>query len=92
MTTDFKQGSVVYSVKGRDKGVFYVCVSPVTDNYVFVSDGATHKLNKPKRKNIKHIKSAGASLDGIAAKLIENKKVFDSELKSGLRCFSQSHR
>ena len=50
MTTDFKQGSVVYSVKGRDKGVFYVCVSPVKDNYVFVSDGATHKLNKPKER------------------------------------------
>lgn len=83
---EIKQGSVVYSVQGRDKGNFYICVS-VADGgqFVWLSDGKNHKLAKPKKKNVKHLKHTGQTLDVIAAKLKENKKVFDSEINSSLR-------
>ena len=83
-----KKSAGVYYVKGRDTGVCYVCVAEADDGKsVYVSDGRTHKLSKPKKKNVKHLKHTGKSLDVIAAKLKENKKVFDSEINSSLRNF-----
>lgn len=87
MSEKIKQGAVVYSLKGRDAGAYYVCVAEADDKFVFVCDGKTHRLNRPKKKNIKHLKHTGKSLDVIAAKLKENKKVFDSEINSSLRNF-----
>ena len=64
MSLEIKQGAVVYSVKGRDTGVCYVCVAEADDGKsVYVSDGRTHKLSKPKKKNVKHLKHTGKSLD-----------------------------
>ena len=87
MSTEIKQGSVVYSVQGRDKGNYYVCVEVADKNFVYISDGKLHKLGKPKKKNIKHLKPTGHTLDVIARKLAEKTKVFDSELNSSLRNF-----
>lgn len=87
MSTEITQGSVVYSVKGRDKGSCYVCVAVVDESFVYISDGKLHKLSKPKKKNIKHLKPTGHTLDVIARKLKENSKIFDSELNSSLRNF-----
>jgi len=78
------QGSVVLSKQGRDKGNLYLCVS-VDGQFAYIADGKTHRLCKPKKKNIKHLKHTGLTLDVIAQKLKENKKVFDSEVNSSLR-------
>jgi ribosomal protein L14E/L6E/L27E len=87
LSTEITQGSVVYSVKGRDKGNCYVCVAVENESFVLISDGKLHKLGKPKKKNIKHLKPTGHTLDVIARKLKENSKIFDSELNSSLRNF-----
>ncbi len=90
MSLEIKQGAVVCSTQGRDAGVYYVCVSVEADGKIaYVSDGRMHKLAKPKKKNVKHLKHTGKSLEVIASKLRENKKVFDSEIKSSLRNFNK---
>lgn len=45
---------IVKSIKGRDRGHYYVAVG-VEKSYFNVADGKTKKLSHPKRKNIKHI-------------------------------------
>ncbi len=47
-------GKIVCSKAGRDKGYFMVVVN-VKDGFVFVCDGKERPLNRPKRKNIKHL-------------------------------------
>lgn len=47
-------GSVVKALAGREKDSFYVAVG-IHDGFVFIADGKERKLEKPKRKNIKHI-------------------------------------
>lgn len=42
------------SLAGHDMGRIYLTVS-VEDNSVFVCDGKKHRLNRPKRKNKKHV-------------------------------------
>ena len=82
-------GSVVYSKRGRDAGGYFAVVSVLDADFVFVADGQTHKLARPKKKNIKHLKNCGHVLEAIAEKLIAGKKVFDSEVRSALRSFNE---
>ncbi len=82
-------GSVVLSVRGRDKGNYFTVVALV-DDIVYIADGDKHKLSSPKKKNIKHVRGCGETLDGIADKFALNKKVFDSELRSALRRYGET--
>ena len=47
-------GRIVCSKAGRDKGYFMVIVESGKD-YVFVCDGKERPLERPKRKNVKHL-------------------------------------
>ena len=59
---ELKTGRVVYSKAGRDKGYFLV-ITKVCENYVLVADGKERPLERPKRKNTKHIGVTKAVLD-----------------------------
>ncbi len=84
-------GSVVLSTQGRDKGMYFVVVA-TDDKAVYLADGGMRRLASPKRKNPKHLSDSGVKLDAIATKLTDGKKVFDSEVKSALRQFSQNQQ
>ena len=88
MIDDVRIGSVVLSTQGRDKGMYFVVVAKGKDLY-YLADGGMRKLKSPKKKNVKHVSNSGVVLEGIATKLAEGKKVFDSEVKSALRQFNQ---
>ena len=47
-------GQIVCSKSGRDKGYFLVVVGEA-DGFVLVCDGKERPLERPKRKNIKHL-------------------------------------
>ena len=83
-------GSVVYSKAGRDKGNCYLVIAVVSNNYFLVADGKARILSKPKLKNIRHIKTKGVVLDVIKEKILDNKQVFDSEIKSALRAYIEN--
>jgi len=48
-------GSVVYSTAGRDKHRFYAVVQ-LERGAALIADGKARKLEKPKRKNILHLR------------------------------------
>lgn len=52
---DIVTGRVVKSTAGRDKGKFFVIVSTIDDNHVFIADGHLRKIEKPKKKKLKHL-------------------------------------
>lgn len=64
-------GSVVKSLAGRDQGGYYVAIE-AEDRFVFIADGRERRLEKPKRKNVKHISPVGKEID-IAG--LTNKKL-----------------
>ena len=55
-------GSVVKALAGREKNSFYVAVG-IHDGFVFIADGKERKIQKPKRKNIKHISPTNTVFD-----------------------------
>ena len=87
---EIKVGSVVFSKAGRDAGSFYVVTEIVDENYVKISDGDLRRVDTPKLKKIKHLKTEGVVLEQLAEKFEEGKKVFDAEIKSALRAYNGS--
>lgn len=49
-----KRGQIVFSKAGRDKGKAMV-VLKIQNEYIFVTDGKEHPIERPKRKNPKHL-------------------------------------
>jgi hypothetical protein len=49
-------GRMVYAKAGRDKGKYFLITNIVDDKYVYISDGESRTVEKPKKKKIVHIK------------------------------------
>lgn len=63
---EYRIGQVVRSKAGRDNGKAFIVVR-IEDNYVYVADGATRKLECPKKKKLKHIQGSYNASEEIAA-------------------------
>ena len=81
-------GSIVYSKAGRDCGKCYIIVGFDEKGFAFVANGEEKTVAAPKRKNVKHLESAGDVNQVIGDKFLSGKQVFDSEIKSALRAYS----
>ncbi len=65
-------GNIVKSMCGHDKGSFYIVVKSEA-GFVYIVDGRTRKLEKPKRKNANHIATTKKFVD--VEKLDTDKKI-----------------
>ena len=83
-------GAVVLSKLGRDKGNYFICVKVLSETEVLIADGRLHKLNKPKKKNVKHVKMNGVTAETIREKLLDGRKIFDSEMQKFLKPFNEA--
>lgn len=81
-------GSIVFSKAGRDSGKFFIVTEIVDDSYVMIVDGDIRKLEKPKKKKIKHLKSMGEKSEKIREKLLDNKIIYDAEIYSVIRKYN----
>ena len=66
-------GMVVISAAGHDNGQWFV-VTDADGRYAYLADGKERKLAAPKKKNLKHIRSTGHTLnvDGVTDKWLRN--------------------
>ena len=85
---DICPGNIVYSKAGRDKGNYFVVMS-VDGEYVNICDGKGRKVDKPKRKKIKHLKCGVGFSEFVANKLASNEKVTNTELRRELLVYNQ---
>lgn len=51
---NYEAGQIVKSLAGRDKDIFYMVVR-AEGNFIWVVDGKHHRLEDPKKKNIRHV-------------------------------------
>ena len=82
-------GRVVLSKQGHDKGRWFVVAGILDEKHVLIADGQTRKLEKPKKKQCKHLRAKPMQLHEIAAKLLEGKAVLDSEIRKALKAFAE---
>ena len=74
-----KLGSVVKAQAGRDSGGFFAVVG-LEEEYCFIADGKSRKLERPKRKNIKHLSFTNS--------VIDLSEITDKKLRTALKQFS----
>jgi len=57
-----KRGTIVFSKCGHDKGLAMV-VLEVNNEYLYLADGKTRTLQKPKKKKAKHVQPTNHIVD-----------------------------
>ncbi|MGI6668521.1 MAG: RNA-binding protein [Acetivibrionales bacterium] len=77
-------GQVVVSRAGRDAGRRFVVVKVVDDFFVEIADGDLRKIEKPKRKKVKHLNITDERAFGIEEKLKSGAKITNAEIRKAL--------
>lgn len=80
------ESDIVVSLNGRDVGKYFFVLA-VDENYVVLADGKGRKVEKPKRKKLKHVKLAARSEGRINEKIRNKEKLTNSDLRRALAQF-----
>ena len=73
-------GQIVYSSAGRDSGQPYVVLS-IENDYVYLADGASRRIEKAKKKKLKHVLETEFINTSIKDKLENDIRVTNAELR-----------
>ena len=79
-------GSVVISKAGRDKGDNFIVLS-LNGEFAMLANGDLRKVDKPKKKKLKHLQKTNYVSDFIAEKMKNVGKVTNSEVRKALAEF-----
>ena len=80
----YSKGQVVFSKKGRDKSLPFIVVGTDGD-YLYLADGKTRLLKKPKKKKIIHVQICNDIIEEIKTKLENDIYLNDAELRKALK-------
>ncbi len=82
----FRTGDIVESISGRDRDGYYVVIYS-QNNLAGICDGKLHKIDKIKKKNLKHISPVGTVSQELKEKLENGRKVIDAEIRREIKNF-----
>ncbi len=77
------EGSIVRSIAGRDMGDLFIVISREA-NFVYLANGELRKVDRPKKKKLKHIQGTSHVSEFISNKLMTTGKVTNSEVRKAL--------
>ena len=78
----YSKGQIVFSKKGRDKGLAFI-VYDCDKDYVYLVNGKERRLEKPKKKKIIHIQPTNMLDEDIKDKL-EKGSILDAHIRKAL--------
>ena len=78
---EYTLGQVVQSTQGRDAGRV---VGIIDESYVLIADGALRKIDRPKKKKVKHLIPKQELISSLKEKLTCGQRVYDSEIRKAL--------
>lgn len=81
----FQLGELVISTAGRDRGKYYFVVKVLSDRYLELADGDKNRLEHPKSKNIKHIKTTEKVASEISIRLAKGMRVRNEDLTKAIK-------
>ncbi len=85
---DIRKSDIVCVRNGRHEGKYFFVVD-MEEDFAEIADGRIRRIEKPKRKKLKHIDFAGRSSNSAAEKLKSGDAVTNSELRKALAEFRQ---
>ncbi len=78
---ELSAGDIVYSLAGRDKDKIFIVLEVLDETMALVANGDLRKVQKPKKKKIKHLKKTNIKAWLIKNKLDQNLEVTNTDLK-----------
>lgn len=78
-------GKVVHSKSGRDKGKYFIIIGIIDDEYVYISDGDLRKIDRPKKKKIKHLSFTNVLAEDIRNAILSESKISNSKIRKFLQ-------
>ena len=81
------EGSIVRSIAGRDKGDLFIVLSREGD-FAYLANGELRKVDRPKKKKLKHLQGTNSVSEFIHGKLNTQGKVTNSEVRKALSEFN----
>lgn len=80
-------GRIVEVIRGRDRGLIGIVIGHVPDRYVLIADGHSRKAEKPKKKNILHIRPTPHEAAQVKVAIATAGKVTNAKLRFALRMY-----
>lgn len=78
-------GKIVLSKRGRDADRLFVIMKIFNDDYVYIADGDLRKIEKPKKKKLKHLKEITLTKNNLRDYNLSVHEINNSKLKSHLQ-------
>jgi ribosomal protein L14E/L6E/L27E len=80
----FSVGNVVRALNGRDSDLEFFVVG-LNGDYALIADGKGRRLEKPKKKKLKHLQFVAQGKCPASEKLRSGEKATNNELRRSLR-------
>lgn len=81
-------GQVVFSKRGRDKKHPFI-VFEVEGDFLFLADGKTRPVEKPKKKKIKHVQPVNYIDEQLKEKIVNKQYINNSDVKKALAGYAE---
>jgi len=82
-------GQVVQITQGRDKDKYAIVVKQLDDKFVWLADGDKRKFDRPKKKNILHLKFIDFVSQDVRKSLLDTGRVTNSKLRYAMNKFAE---
>lgn len=83
-------GKFAKSKAGHDKDKIYIIIKE-EEEYVYLADGICRTIEKPKRKNKRHIQIINKDRnENITKKLLKKEALLDEEIKRAIKLYERS--
>lgn len=86
----FEPGRLVTSTAGRDRNERFLVYRIDPDGHVWVVDGAKRPVERPKRKNPKHLKAHDQVAPDLAERWSRGEPVDNGEVQEALRALEEA--
>jgi len=90
-SSSYQVGEVVEVLMGRDSGKLGIIVECVDERFVLLTDGDKRKFDRPKRKNVRHLKSTGFISKEVIDSLSESNRVSNAKIRYVLQDYISNH-
>jgi large subunit ribosomal protein L14e len=87
-----KLGQIVLITQGRDAGQYAIIVRLQDDRFVLLADGDKKRSDRPKKKNLQHLKLIDYVSPEVQRSLLETGHVTNGKLRYALTKFESKLR
>ncbi len=77
-------GRVAVSMAGRDTRRAFLVVGLSGEGYVLLADGDLRKMDRPKKKKLRHIRLEPTLAEDVRSKLMQGEPVQDAQIRKSI--------